>query len=139
MTARRRWSSGTLRWTCVSILLAALALGVGLRADEDPKVPPATPRRSPEPRHRLEDAALRGFAKAFWLRVSSLQRVTITPQEVDSDDSVLVLAEFASGEVGIFAAAAAPGHDQWILVPREALEILEEVVDRAKKQNHKVR
>jgi hypothetical protein len=123
------------RSTCF-ILASALTLGGGalLGQDAAPAEKPAKKQKKERERARLEDAIRRALIRAKEIDDDKIDRVTCYPATTvgtDSDEyGYLVLVEFGSRSLGIFAGGQEESADRWILVEKSSTFELQEAIER---------
>jgi len=100
------------------VLLASLAMG---------QDGPAKRARRP----RLEDAVARAFARA---KKNTLDLVIdrVTVQANDNSAGLLVVTEYRTSEVGLFVGAEDEENDQFVLLDKENVALVNEAIARAK-------
>jgi len=97
---------------------------------------PDPPRH--KPRVKIESSIAEMSSRALcvrWPVTESLVRLTLIPTtDATQDESVLALAEFDAGSLGLFVGRQAPEDDRWILVNKQDLKATAECVQRSRER-----
>lgn len=104
-------------------LAFVVALGLGpLRADERPAEPKSKVKRS-----RVEEMVGRAYHKCKGADGLTLTRVTIAP----NDDTTMMIAEYATGDVGLFVGDDDPANDCFGVVSQKNVALVREALQRS--------
>ncbi len=121
--------------TLVAALALAVPVSLGISQAQDPHEgkkksdKPETPKH--EKRPMLEDAIARAFRTAKQkVDDEAMVRSTVVKGMHDGDETYVVIFEFESGDIGIFEGALDPQSDQWGVVTKGYLPIVDEIVKR---------
>ena len=116
------------------VVLAQEKPGPPPEAHEAPEQARARKEKREQRADRAEDVAKRAWARARKTG-RSFARVTLAPDDANDDaEAVLAFVEFTTGDVGVFSGVPASDQDQFLIVDKGSLEILDEVVTRCLKK-----
>jgi hypothetical protein len=119
----------------IAVVLSFLATGHSGFADDQKAEKPGKVAKPRPP--KLEDVLVRATT---WARKNghdqkSLVRITVIPTEVLDDDCLVAIVEFGNGAIGLFQGNSDSEEDRCVMLSKSDLEILDEVVTRAKRRS----
>jgi hypothetical protein len=117
------------------VLLLIINLFARSTAQDKPDSKPDQEKPKKIKRPEIEDAVKRAYHKATHIEDVKMGRFEILTNADDGgDDGVLAIVEFASGEVGLYQGSRDNQKDQWILIEKVNLNLVEDAAGRGRRK-----
>jgi len=103
-------------------ILVLLWIGSVCLGQDAPKKHPA----------KFEEAVYRATLKARNVDSQHVIQLTVVPNDILDEDNFVVVAEFQSGDIGIYQGYLDKADDQWVYIGKRELKMLEEAAHRCR-------